>query len=173
MTELLHFHFLLSCIGEGNGNPLQYSCLESPRDGEAWWAAVYGVTQSQTWPKRLSSSSSSVKQWPFTQSRGFRLTLWCAGKGIRGESNGGFFSSVWTRCLAVLLGIRKRIIPDCLWPHILFQISLLSGAAASESCPPWCRVSTISFPRVIITPVSAKLMLWILADHQWCTVLLR
>ena len=58
-TEQLHFHFSLSCIGEGNGNPLQCSCLENPRDGGAWWAAVYGVTQSQTRLKRLSSSSSS------------------------------------------------------------------------------------------------------------------
>ena len=48
MTERLHFHFSLSCIGEGNGNPLQCSCLESPRDGGAWWAAVYGVAQSRT-----------------------------------------------------------------------------------------------------------------------------
>ena len=54
-TEQLHFHFSLSCIGEGNGNPLQCSCLENPRDGGAWWAAVYGVTQSQTWLKGLSS----------------------------------------------------------------------------------------------------------------------
>ena len=45
-TEQLHFHFSLSCIGEGNGNPLQCSCLENPRDSGAWWAAVYGVTQS-------------------------------------------------------------------------------------------------------------------------------
>ena len=58
-TEQLHFHFSFSCIGEGNGNPLQYSCLENPRDGEAWWAAIYGVAQSWTWLKRLSSSSSS------------------------------------------------------------------------------------------------------------------
>ena len=60
MTEQLHFHFLLSCIGEGNGNPLQRSCLENPRDGGAWWAAVYGVTQSRTRLKRLNSSSSSI-----------------------------------------------------------------------------------------------------------------
>ena len=60
MTEQLHFHFSLSCIGEGNGNPLQYSCLEDPRDGGAWWAAVYGVTQSRTRLKQLSSSSSSI-----------------------------------------------------------------------------------------------------------------
>ena len=60
-TERLHFHFSLSCIGEGNGNPLQCSCLENPRDGRAWWAAVYGVAQSRTRLKRLSSSSSSYK----------------------------------------------------------------------------------------------------------------
>ena len=57
MTGWLHFHFSLSCIGEGNDNPLQCSCLENPRDGAAWWAAVYGVTQSRTWLKWLSSSS--------------------------------------------------------------------------------------------------------------------
>ena len=58
MTERLHFHFSLSCIVERNGNPLQCSCLENPRDGGAWWAAVYGVAQSPTRLKRLSSSSS-------------------------------------------------------------------------------------------------------------------
>ena len=57
-TERLHFHFTLSCIGEGNGTPLQCSCLENPRDRGAWWAAVYGVAQSRTRLKRLSSSSS-------------------------------------------------------------------------------------------------------------------
>ena len=56
-TEQLHFHFSLSCIGEGNGNPLHCSCLENPRDGGAWWAAVYGVARSRTRLKRLSSSS--------------------------------------------------------------------------------------------------------------------
>ena len=59
-TERLHFHFSLSCIGGGNGNPFQCSCLENPRDGGAWWATIYGVTQSWTWLKRLSSSSSSM-----------------------------------------------------------------------------------------------------------------
>ena len=56
-TERLHFHFLLSCIGEGNSNPLQCSCLENPRDGGAWWAAIYGVAQSRTRLKRLGSGS--------------------------------------------------------------------------------------------------------------------
>ena len=66
-TERLHFHFSLSCIEEGNGNPLQCSCLENPGDGGACWAAVYGVTQSRTRLKRLSSSSSkrSLKEHRF------------------------------------------------------------------------------------------------------------
>ena len=58
MTERLHFHFSLSCIGEGNGNPLQCSCLETPRDGGAWWAAIYGVAQSRTRLTWLSSMKS-------------------------------------------------------------------------------------------------------------------
>ena len=60
-TEQLPFHFSLSCIREGNGNPLQRSCLENPRDGGASWAAVSGVAQSRTRLKRLSSSSSIGK----------------------------------------------------------------------------------------------------------------
>ena len=55
-TERLHFHFSLSCIGEGNGNPLQCSCLEDPRDGGAWWAAVCGVAQSQKRLKYLAAA---------------------------------------------------------------------------------------------------------------------
>ena len=53
-TERLHFHFSLSCIGEGNGNSLQCSCVENPRDGGGWWAAVYGVAQSRTQLKQLT-----------------------------------------------------------------------------------------------------------------------
>ena len=63
MTQWLHFDFSLSCFGEGNGNPLQCSCLENPRDSGAWWAAVYGCAQSWTRLKRLSSSSSSNGYW--------------------------------------------------------------------------------------------------------------
>ena len=66
--ERLHFHFSLSRTGEGNGNPLQCSCLENLRDGGAWWAAVYGVTQSRTWLNWLSSSSSTGDTW---------TTDWC------------------------------------------------------------------------------------------------
>ena len=59
-TKRLPFHFSLSCIEGGNGNPLQCSCLENPRDGGAWWAAIYGVEQSRTRLKQLSSISSSI-----------------------------------------------------------------------------------------------------------------
>ena len=70
MTEWLHFHFSLSCIGEGNGNPLQCSCLENPRDGGAWWAAIYGVAQSRIRLKQLSGSSSSSRTF-------FGISLLC------------------------------------------------------------------------------------------------
>ena len=68
-TEQLHFHVSLSCIGEGNGNPLQCSCLENPRDGGAWWAAIYGVVQNRTQLKRLSSGSRSSRKAKKVSSR--------------------------------------------------------------------------------------------------------
>ena len=74
MTERLHFHFSLSCTGEGNGNPLQCFCLETPRDGGAWWAAVCGVAQSPTWLKRLLSSSRHNKARYF-RGRSIRLPV--------------------------------------------------------------------------------------------------
>ena len=77
ITEELHFSFSLSCIGEGNGNPLQCSCLENPRDGGAWWAAIYGVTQSWTRLKRLSSSSSSRHMNNIIPNNGASLVAQC------------------------------------------------------------------------------------------------
>ena len=85
MTERLHFHFSLSCIGEGNGNPLQCSCLENPRDGGAWWAAVYGVAQSWTQLKRLSSSSSSSSSTVYHE-KNARLDEAQAGIKIAGKN---------------------------------------------------------------------------------------
>jgi len=66
-TEWLHVHFSLSCIGEGNGNPLQCSYLENPGEIGAWWAAVYGAAQSWTWLEQFSSSSSSVTKWAYVR----------------------------------------------------------------------------------------------------------
>ena len=62
MTEQLHFS--LSCIGEGNGNPLQCSCLENPRDGRAWWAAVYGVTQRHNWSDLAAAEEGTGSHFP-------------------------------------------------------------------------------------------------------------
>ena len=75
-TEQLHFHFSLSCIGEGNGNLLQGSCLENPRDGGAWWAAIFGVAQGWTRLKRLSSSSSIGYLW--AEKQGFHVSSLCS-----------------------------------------------------------------------------------------------
>ena len=79
MTERLHFHFSLSCIGEGNGNPLQCSCLENPRDSGAWWAAVYGVAQSRTRLKWLSSSSKNPRE--VSQKKPQVLAVWRESTG--------------------------------------------------------------------------------------------
>ena len=81
----LHFHFSLSCIGKGSGNPLQCSCLENPGDGGAWWAAVYGVAQSRTRLKQLSSSSSSPT-WSFASMCPSISTLIVMWGGIPSQS---------------------------------------------------------------------------------------
>ena len=70
MTEQLHFHFSLPHIGEGNGNPLQCSCLENPRDWRAWWAAIYGVAQGRTRLKWLSSRQDTKKQRHYLVNKG-------------------------------------------------------------------------------------------------------
>ena len=85
MTERLHFHFLLSCIGEGNGNPLQCSCLENPRDGGAWWAAIYGVAQSRPRLSDLVAAAAAAEESlefiiPTDESFLFRIILFsCYG----------------------------------------------------------------------------------------------
>ena len=88
-TEQLHFHFSLSCTGEGNGSPLRCSCLENPRNGGAWWAAVYRVTQSWTRLKQLSSSRylthSDINRW---------IRIWRkGGVEITSKARNYFFSS--------------------------------------------------------------------------------
>ena len=84
MTERLHFHISLSCIERGHGNPLQCSCLENPRDGGVWWAAVYGVAQSRTRLKRLSSSSSRKNIYAYEEGEfwGDSSRLWMEEKWV-------------------------------------------------------------------------------------------
>ena len=112
MTERLHFHFSLSCIGEGNGNPLQYSCLENPRDGGAWWAAVYGVAQSRTRLKQLSSSSSRHK--PILQLSSFSSR----------HRNG--FSLPISTPIILILALASSSAPFC-----VTEVSLLTGLLTS------------------------------------------
>ena len=107
-TERLHFHFSLSCIGEGNGNPLQCSCLENPRDGEAWWAAVDGVTQSRTRLKRLSSGSSVICDYIVRIS--FYSHTFCAT--IYSKSTKHSFVSKGTNSILVISGFTFLPIPS-------------------------------------------------------------
>ena len=105
-TERLHFHFSLSCIGEGYGNPLQCSCLENPRDGGTWWAAIYGVAQSQTQLKQLSSKWSEqtiqicwgrAAQAEEQQLQRFfdRIVLGCQGQPVHMPSSSQVLHPFW------------------------------------------------------------------------------
>ena len=95
MTEWLHLHFSLSCIGEGNGNPLQCSCLENPRDGGAWWAAIYGVAQSWTRLKWLGSD------WQI------RIT-WELLRPALTHHLGGYSPQVWEALVCMVLSCLTR-----------------------------------------------------------------
>ena len=92
-TEQLYIHFSLLCIGEGNGNPLQCSCLENPRDRGAWWAAVYGVTQSRTRLKWLSSSSMQPMRLEFVDLQIKKLVV----SGLSGIETWAHLQNIWTR----------------------------------------------------------------------------
>ena len=116
-TEWLHFHFSLSCTGEGNGNPPQCSCLENPRDGGAWWAAICGAAQSRTRLKWLSSSSSKGSK--IDSDGGQEVTLrwkslpeWRLGEGAPLGSGQLHVSKLEQWCfsnMSVLTGGRRHI----------------------------------------------------------------
>ena len=120
MTERRHFHFSLSSIGEGNGNPLQCSCLENPSDGGAWWAAVSGVAQSQTRLKRLNSSSSSSRSRQHLKMKIIMLTISCCLKGFNHPS---LASGEWR---SILTQHHKNI-------HVSAPILFLSALAPTSS----------------------------------------
>ena len=115
-TERLHFHFSLSCIGEGNGNPLQCSCLENRRDGGAWWAAVYGVAQSWTRLKRLSSSSSSSSSDVLTMNTSdSQYSLYCKYLPDFGEITEGFWDSCFEFSFSKQIYLKAEVTqPDIL-----------------------------------------------------------
>ena len=109
-TEWLHFHFSLSCIGEGNGNPLQCSCLENPRDGGAWWAAVYGVAQNRIRLTRLSGSSINLFLYMMS------VTLW----------------DLWIWALISFFPGKFSWLFHCLLPPVSFPFSFLFRSTVIE-----------------------------------------
>ena len=116
-TERLPLHFSLSCIGEGNDNPLQCSCLENPRDGGAWWAAVYGVTQSRTRLKRLSNSMYGCDSWTIKKAECRRIDafeLWCWRRLLRVP---------WTARRSNQ-SILKKISPGCSLEGLMLKLKL-------------------------------------------------
>ena len=124
-TERLHFHFSHSCIGKGNGNPLQGSCLEDPRDGGAWWAAIYGVTQSWTrlkWLSNIYICSFCVGLWsPF-----LKLEIWTL-----------ILVKVWKQSWVLALGIERINIllkMYCLELKVFEQIMLSLQMRMQECC---------------------------------------
>ena len=136
-TERLHFHFSLSWIGEGNGNPLQYSCLENPRDGGAGWAAVYGIAQSRTRLRRFSSSSSSHTMTTFSFLQNFlvfqelRMVL--------------LFVCVVSQCLITDLFLNSNLF--CInffsicWKKSYFKLLLSSERYSFLPAPFWAKLS--------------------------------
>ena len=128
-TERLHFHFSLWCIGEGNGNPLQCSCLENPRDGGTLWAAVYGVAQSQTRLKWLSSSRDvehfSCDFWPSVY-------------------------LLWRNVYLDLLPIKKKFL--C----ILVALGLCCCSQASSSCGEWGLLFDVVLRLIVVASLVAE-----------------
>ena len=132
MTEQLHFHFSRSCIGEGNGNPLQCSCLENPRDGGAWWAAVSRIAQSRTRLKWLSSSSSKNTAWIRWKLKSDILKthwgkhFWCwfslhSSQFLSLSSD----NSEETPCLDHLTGNLSHRTPQFIMPCLVMQLNML------------------------------------------------
>ena len=149
-TERLHFHFSLACIGEGNGNPLQCSCLENPRDGGAWWAAVYGVVQSQTRLKQLSSrkktmaphSSTLAREILWMEEPGRLQSMGSLGVGQDWETSLSFFTFMhwrrkWQPTPVFLPGEsqgRGSLVGCCLWGRKSWtRLKRLSSSSSSSS----------------------------------------
>ena len=156
-TERLHFHFSLSCIGEGNGNPLQCSCLESPRDGRASWAAIYGVAQSRTRLKRLSSSrdeslSSTQPSLALTWREGlgkslYSLVEWKSSfstKSLLGEGSSGETGKSTVIVFSVVFGW-NTVFLGCLFPTPLDRNIGFFGAFLSAPSG-ICRLPASSDP---------------------------
>ena len=113
MTEWLHFHFSLSCIGEGNGNLLQWSCLENPRDGGAWWAVIYGVTQSRTRLKWLN-----LAKWLWMVTAVMKINDACSlEENLDSVLKSRYITLLTNVCLVSSVQFSRSVVSDSLWPH--------------------------------------------------------
>ena len=140
MTERLHFHFSLSCIGEGNGNPLQCSCLENPRDRGARWAAMYGVAQSRTRLKWLISSSTTGKP---------SLSVYLALFWIPSYVNLSQFEIFFPSIKQVIPRLREIV--ACLWSHDWWLQQTPQPRCLRLRCPvhpatPACYLNSQNYP---------------------------
>ena len=130
MTEWLHFHFSLSCIGEGNGNPLQYSCLENPRDRGACWAAIYGVAQSQTRLTNLAAAAAAGEL------RWLGLTILKRREQHRERILRSMENSLWLFTLEwVNISIWEKIFKDQKWPSEWLGRNNTQNSPRSEVVP--------------------------------------
>ena len=146
VTSLSLFTFM---HGEGNGSPLQCSCLENPRDGGAWWAAVYGVAQSRTRLKQLSSSSSSNKEYRFKTDYTLRkiLAFIAGSSGVKMNLEGGFVQWFWLGSTSLVAQLVKN--PPAMWEtwvqSLGWEDPLEKGKATHSSISVWTRLSNFHF----------------------------
>ena len=139
MTEWLHFHFSLSCIGEGNGNPLQCSCLENPRDRGASWAAIYGVAQSWTRLKPLSSSSSRADKKRKKKLLHKIISMWLkTSVSLLSEL------STWRRTASSL----STPIATLSWGHLAELLKVLDNRNRSAACTVTNKTAIFSRPHI-------------------------
>ena len=179
MTERLHFRFSLSCIGEGNGNLLQCSCLENPRDEGAWWAAVSGFPQSRTRLKRLSSSSSSRSNlWYHSVILGSHLTCWRVPYLLTSLVCYSSFASYCLSSELVLLTVlvlasstylSMEVLPLCrvqVKPEasktVILKVCERKGPFPSFSCPPFFSF-LLQFP-IYLTDIQSTSCNFLLSD---------
>ena len=134
----------LSCIGEGNGNPLQCSSLENPRDGGAWWAAVCGVAQSQTWLKQLSSSSSSSMKHPLIE-----LSLLSHLLQMQNDCrtvNTEFFANLSCGCKRIRLSDGSQLIVVNFWWSTTMLLIFKALVSLQNSLNHLCTVRSLAVP---------------------------
>ena len=131
-TEQLHFHFSLSCIGESNGNPLQCSCLENPRDGGAWWAVVCPITESDTTEADLAAAAVQLNATGLIQQRHlefYPFVKLCKSKGTVAFIPSMQMLTQWKGQIIIFIIIQYIKIALILW-----TIESVSGSQEFVNC---------------------------------------